>query len=297
MSDEKRIGLQLACEGLGDNLYCVPVIKRLRELAGANTRIDVFTRQPDLFRACPYVDRVYPMSDRAALESYPYQKRVVFDPKALPFALMETMDFISIPLGIGQLSFRQKQLEYFPVEQDEAGVYDIVLNTSMTWPTRSWPIERWQRLADALIEKGHSVAVVGKDVHSSADKYIKRSEGLNGCVDFTNRLSLDQTYYTIRKCGLFVTCQNGLSVLSGATDTEVIVLDQSIEWSKRAIYRHEDPHYKVTYVKGECSIYCCVSFDCPLPEESEKLKCVPSYEKVLAAVRVKLRAKGGSPAS
>ena len=77
------------------------------------------------------------------------------------------------------------------------------------------------------------------------------------------------------------------SARRGATDTEIIVLDQSVEWSKRAIYRREDPHYKVTYVKGECSLYCCVSFDCPLPE-NEKLKCVPSYEKVLAAVRAKL---------
>ncbi len=288
--EAKRIALVLACEGLGDNLYCIPVIKRLRELAGSNTRIEVFSRQHQLFRACPYVEHAAPIPDQATLDSYPGQVIRAFDSKALPFALMETMDFISIPLGIGQLSFRQKQLEYFPVEEDRAERFDVVLNTSMTWPTRSWPIENWQRLAEELIARGLSVAVVGKDVHSNADKYTKRSVGLNGCVDLTNRLSLDQTWFTIAKCGLFVTCQNGLSVLAGATDTEIIVLDQSIEWSKRAIYRREDPHYKVTYVKGECSIYCCVSFDCPLPE-GEKLKCVPSYEKVREAVMKRLPAR------
>jgi ADP-heptose:LPS heptosyltransferase len=285
--EEKRIGLVLACEGLGDNLYCIPVIKRLRELVAAGTRVDVFTRHPGLFRACPYVDKVFPMSDKVTLDAYPHEKHTVFDPKALPFALMETMDFISIPLGIGQLSFRQKQLEYFPVEADQAERYDVVLNTSETWPTRSWAQAHWQRLADELLARGLSVAVVGKDVHSTADKSLKRSAGLAGCVDLTNRLSLDQTYFTIARCGLFVTCQTGLSVLAGSTDAEIIVLDQSIEWSKRAIYRHEDPHYKVTCVKGECSIYCCVSFDCPLPE-GEKLKCVPSYERVREAVLEKL---------
>ena len=43
-------------------------------------------------------------------------------------------------------------------------------------------------------------------------------------TNLVNRLSLDQTYYTIRKAGLFVTGQNGLSVLAGATDTRIVVL-------------------------------------------------------------------------
>lgn len=292
MASGNRIGLLLACGGLGDTLYCIPVIKRLVELTGPGIAIDVFSAHPGLFQACPYVDRSFDKSDVAALNSYPHKIQTVFDVKALPFPLMETMDFISIPLGIGQLSFRQKRLEYFPVEKDQADCYDIVINTSETWPLRSWPLDRWQRLAEALQQCGYSVAVVGKDVYAPGEKTIKRSVGLQNCVDLTNQLSLDQTYYTISKCGLFITCQNGLSVLSGATDTEIIVLDQSIEWSKRAIYRNEDPHYKVTYVKGECSIYCCVSFDCPLPD-GEKLKCVPSYEKVLATVQAKLPGRGG----
>lgn len=283
MAEEKRIALVLACEGLGDNLYCIPVIRRLRELVGPAAHIEVYSRQHALFRACPYVERAAPIPGQAVLDALPYQVIRVFDPKTLPFALMETMDFISIPIGIGQLSFRQKQLEYFPVEEDRAERYDVVLNTSMTWPTRSLPIEVWQRLANELLALGLSVAVVGKDVHSTADNLLKRSAGLHGCVDLTNRLSLDQTYFTIAKCGLFVTCQNGLSVLAGASDAEIVVLDQSIEWSKRAIYRRESPHHKVTYVKGECSIYCCVSFECPLPE-GQKLKCVPGNERIKEAV-------------
>ena len=87
---------------------------------------------------------------------------------------------------------------------------------------------------------------------------MKVSPDLRGCTNLANRLSLDQTYYTIRNCGLFITGQNGLSVLAGATDTEIIVLDMSIEWSKRAIYRQEDPYYRVTYVKGNCPAYCCM---------------------------------------
>ena len=109
-------------------------------------------------------------------------------------------------------------------------------------------------------------------------------------VNLTNALSLDQTYYTLRKAGLFVTCQNGLSVLAGATGTEIVVLDMSIEWSKRAIYRDDSPFHKVTYVKGGCEIYCASGFKCVLPNPAEHFKCVPTYEAVEAAVLAKLPA-------
>jgi len=88
-------------------------------------------------------------------------------------------------------------------------------------------------------------------LQSFADQMQKHSPVLQRCTNLINQLSLDQTYYTIRKSKMFVSCQNGLSVLSGATDVEVVVLDMSIEWSKRAIYRNENPHYKATYVKGD----------------------------------------------
>jgi ADP-heptose:LPS heptosyltransferase len=121
-------------------------------------------------------------------------------------------------------------------------------------------------------------------VESRFDRRLKRSLPLEGCRNLVNQLSLDQTYYTLRKARLFVSGQNGLSVLAGATDTQIVVLDMSIEWSKRAIYRDESPSHKVTYVKGECRVYCGASTACPLPENRGELRCVPAYEKVEAAV-------------
>jgi hypothetical protein len=117
---------------------------------------------------------------------------------------------------------------------------------------------------------------------------VKRSPPLQGVVNLTNALTLDQTYHTLRRAGLFVTCQNGLSVLAGATDTEIVILDMSIEWSKRAIYRSDSPFHKVTYVKGACTIYCGTANKCPLPDPADHFKCVPSYEAVEAAVMAKL---------
>jgi len=71
-----------------------------------------------------------------------------------------------------------------------------------------------------------------------------------------------------------------------ATDTEIVVLGLSIEWSKRAIYRHESPLYKVTYVTGGCEVYCGQADDCAVP--GYDFKCVPTFEQVKVAVLAKL---------
>jgi ADP-heptose:LPS heptosyltransferase len=286
----ERVGLVLRCAGMGDCLFAQAVIRVLKR--SSDYTFDLFTYVPEVFKACPYVDAVFPMDD-ARLKAYPHQLAQLFELEKLPHAKMDTFDFISVPLNLGALSFREKQLEYFPTERDEAGAFDVVLNTSMTWPTRSWPLENWQRLADELVARGLSVAVVGKDVESGADQMTKRSPGLRGVTNLANRLSLDQTYYTIGKAGLFVTGQNGLSVLAGATNARIVVLGMSIDWSKRAIYRHENPLYKVTYVSGTCAVYCGFADNCPIPEHHGELRCVPAYEPVRAAVLAALLASPG----
>jgi ADP-heptose:LPS heptosyltransferase len=285
----ERLGLILGCRGIGDCLFAMAVIRKLHASVQGRCAFDLFTHQPELFRACPWVAAAHRLDD-AAIRAYPHGRRVLFELDKLPHWAMDTFDFVSVPLGIGTLSYREKQLQYFPVEPDTAGAYDVVLNTSMTWVSRSWPLERWQRLANALRARGLSVAVVGKDVENPADAMVKRSPPLEGVTNLANALSLDQTYFTLRKAGLFVTCQNGLSVLAGATDTEVIVLDMAIEWSKRAIYRNDSPFHKVTYVKGACTIYCGTANKCPLPDPADHFKCVPSYEAVEAAVMARLPA-------
>ena len=275
---------------MGDSLFAQSVIRAMK--AHSDYDFDLFTAHPELFKACPYVDRVFALDDPRR-KDYPHQTAELFKLDNLPHWRTDTFDFISMPLGLGGLSFREKQLEYFPTEPDAAQSFDVVLNTSMTWETRSWPIQLWQQLADYLRARGFSVATVGKDVPSVADGMVKRSPPLRGVTNLANQLSLDQTYYTLRKAGLFVTGQNGLSVLAGATDTRIVVLGMSIEWSKRAIYRHEDPHYKVNYVSGTCQRYCGRNDNCKLPEYKGELRCVPAYEPVLAAVVAALEANAG----
>jgi ADP-heptose:LPS heptosyltransferase len=279
-----NIAVILNCQGMGDCLFAIPVIKKLKQSINPAPKFAIFTHHPNLFMNCPYIDVVYDIHNSAALATY-RETINLFDLSKLPYFLFDTFDFMSIPSGLGTLSFKEKQLEYFPVETDCSVHFDVVINTSSTWPSRSWPIENWQRVADFILARGHSVSVVGKDVWNDFDTMLKKSLPLKGCVDLTNRLSLDQTFYTIKKCDLFVSCQNGLSVLSAATDTEIIVLGMSIEWSKRAVYRNENPLYKAAYVTGSCDMHCCAINACDLYGE---FRCIPTLEQVLCVVEKKL---------
>ena len=280
----ENVAIVLDCEGMGDCLFAIPVIKKMKSLLKQDAKFVIFTHHPSLFKKCSHIQSAFDLNNTGELGNY---KNVIklFDISKLPYLLVDTFNFISIPIGIGELSFIEKQLEYFPSEDDFSAHFDVVINTSQTWPSRSWSVENWQKLADFIVTHDYSVAVVGKDVISNFDQMLKKSIGLKNCTDLTNKLSLDQTYYTIKKCSLFITCQGGLSVLSGATDTAIIVLDRSIDWSKTAIYRNEDPHYKITYVKGNCDIYCCAMSEC---YKYSEFKCIPTYEQVLDVVSKKL---------
>jgi ADP-heptose:LPS heptosyltransferase len=278
------IAIILNCQGMGDCLFAIPVIKKLKQLINPKPKFAIFSYHPNLFINCPYIDVVHDIHNSTELSAY-RETINLFDSSKLPYFLFDTFDFMSIPIGLGTLSYKEKQLEYFPVEEDCSEHFDVVINTSNTWPSRSWPIENWQRVADFILARGYSVSVVGKDIWSDFDNMLKKSLPLKNCSDLTNLLSLDQTFYTIRKSSLFITCQNGLSVLSGATDTEIIVLGMSIEWSKRAIYRNENPFYKVSYIKGNCDIYCCAITDCEFYKE---FQCIPTVEQVLDIVGQKL---------
>jgi ADP-heptose:LPS heptosyltransferase len=284
-----RQGIFLQCEGIGDCLYAIPVIRKIRSQLKPGKPLEIFTYNPNLFLNCPYVDAVFHISKIDGISKGNLELITLFqiDGPAdnLNFKCTDTIDFISHRIGLGQLSFAEKRLEYFPAEEDQSDVFDVVLNTSQTWPSRSWPIKQWQMLADDLIKMGKSVAVVGKDYESVADDMIKKSPPLKNCVNLVNKLSLDQTFFTIAKAGLFVTCQNGLAILAGATDCTIIQLDNSIDWSKRPIFRNESPNYKFHPVKGNCTLYCRQSHECPLESKADQFSCVPKLEDVKSVIK------------
>src|SRR6188768_3684802 len=106
----QRLGLALTAEGMGDCLFAMAVIRKLRQSYAGNP-IDLFTWHPALFKACPYVDTVQLLDD-AAVKGYSGKMVRLFEPEKNPHWKMDTFDFISVPVAQGQLTFAEKQLEY-----------------------------------------------------------------------------------------------------------------------------------------------------------------------------------------
>src|SRR5438445_12184649 len=97
----EQVGIILACEGLGDCLYSMAVIRKMKGESRGRYRFDLFTHHPQVFAACPYVEKVYPIGDAAALRGYPNPTRKLFELDKLPHWLMDTFDFVSVPVGLG----------------------------------------------------------------------------------------------------------------------------------------------------------------------------------------------------
>ena len=77
----ERVGLVLTCEGMGDCLFAQAVIRQLKK--SSDYDFDLFTYHPDLFRACPYVDRVFHAED-PHLKTYPHQIAPLFELDKMP---------------------------------------------------------------------------------------------------------------------------------------------------------------------------------------------------------------------
>ena len=51
----ERLGVVLGSRGLGDCLFAMAVMRKMHASLQGRCAFDVFTHQPDLFRACPWV--------------------------------------------------------------------------------------------------------------------------------------------------------------------------------------------------------------------------------------------------
>lgn len=92
------------------------------------------------------------------------------------------------------------------------------------WESRRWPAENFEKTCRMLKEKwGVKIAEVGKNGWSSM-AYFKNGK-LSCCdINFTDRLSLNQTAWVIAKCGFFLGNDSGLAHLAAAVGARSFVL-------------------------------------------------------------------------
>ena len=250
----KKISVVLSCSGIGDILSSIPSIKYLYKIYGYN--IPVFTHNVDIFKNFPYID-VYHFDDYSKYEND-------FD----IVSTFQVRDNVHTRVDIRQLHARSLNIELLPEEMEleyYTGDYEsvslpnnyVVIHPVKTWPSRTWSENNWQLLVDKLIDFGINVVMIGKDSSEIGTYNIsKPTFDIKGGLSLVNKLSIDQTWDVINRSNMVITMDSGILHLAGCTDTYILQLGSSINPKFRMPYRNGRQSYKLSYVLGDCELYC-----------------------------------------
>ncbi len=124
-------------------------------------------------------------------------------------------------------------------------------------PAKRWPWESWRILAEALVERGDGVVVLGSPSEAEASEAIVT--GLRGTANLCGRTTLGEVVDVMSACDVVVSNDSGLMHVAAAVDTWVVALFGSTSpintppLSKRATS---------VWLELECSP--CYARECPL---------------------------------
>jgi ADP-heptose:LPS heptosyltransferase len=115
-----------------------------------------------------------------------------------------------------------------PTADPERPVPDLLLATAASLPEKLWPIEKWRQVISALLEKGHSVGLLGAKPSEQgkhwkgADEEARLFE--SGVEDLRGAWTLPQVVGAIENAKAVLTIDNGILHLAAATGTPTVGL-------------------------------------------------------------------------
>ena len=313
--DSKEVVLKINSFAFGDTLCATPTLRKLAEAYAKE--IIVCSNEHNIFKHNPYVK--FHINQKDFKEEY-YDQYEVFstydcvgkrDKRGIEcnYAGFDLRRAHSSDIGL-DLSPEEMHCDYYPGlvkfgDVDAQFINEnkyIAIHVTKTWPSRTWPQEKYEKLIEALNKAGYPVALVGADSPPEpglwkSDRSCYDFEDLNfKGLSFINRTSLDEAYYVIKNSEAFITLDTGLLHLAGCTDTHIINIGSSVRPKFRIPYRHGSQKYKVDFVGGDCELFCAsepkysviehgsANSIPPVPfclEGKPTFECQPSAEKVI----------------
>ena len=257
----RRIMIGLGCKGLGDILCAVPAIKMLHK--SYNQKITVLTYSPELFKNFPYVEveeiinGQYPeiKEDELFMETFEIHKFI--------HARTDLTQLHALACGF-QLKPDEMDVEFFADEYiplDLPKNY-VVIHPVMNWPSRTWPEKKWQELVDKLNDKNIPVIAIGKTSDEFGTFHIEKPTfniNIKNGVNLINKLDIHQAWHILNMSDAVVTCNSGILILAGSTDTNIIEIGSSFEPFFRSPHRKGSQTYKSSCIGGECKIFCATN--------------------------------------
>ena len=97
----------------------------------------------------------------------------------------------------------------------------VVVHTGPTWKVKEWPLEKWRELCDQLRSPGQvSVIQIGENKTAYGEK--RGSPIGAGAINWTGKLTLDQTLALLSLADLVVGVDSGVLQMAGAVDAPCI---------------------------------------------------------------------------
>ena len=303
-----KIAIKIDTPALGDTLASIPTLRKMSQ-AYSNTPLTVFTSYPFLFDNHPLVKEALPLDH----STEGYKVYTTFSPLVGKNHNLkgESVEFRHSNYDIRQ--FHAAALG-FSLTPDEMGVdlyiekpnplglgKYVMIHPTHTWATRTWDQKQWQKLVDALNNKGIPVVAIGKD-SSEVGFYNTQKPVMD--IDIKLGLNLlnspDITLYELRwmmnnETSAVVTMDSGILHLAGTTDVRILQLGSSIHPKLRAPWRNGSQMYKYDYILGSCEEFCSSNMKYNVKEWGDIMgvppqvnclankptfECHPSYKKV-----------------
>jgi ADP-heptose:LPS heptosyltransferase len=159
----------------------------------------------------------------------------------------------------------------------------VVLHAGGTRIEKRWGSDRFGRLAAALLQDpGLAVALVGGEDDRSESRLVMRvaNDRTGRLLDWTGRLTLEETAWVLARCRVFGGCDSGVAHLAAALGVRTVVLFGPGDPRKWGL---DDARHRVVRQERPCSP--CALFGYQKPCRNRPCLREISVEQVAEAIR------------
>lgn len=259
----------------GDILYSTPMIRFIKK---RSEEVHVWSCNPEPLMNNPDIDELWDLRghELPIIPHWYFDKvyRLKNDgPLVRGMSRFHTIDFFSLNTFGILLRKKNKDLILHPYLKDECRVIDlmaehglsdqnfVVISPTISWPSRTLPLEYYKELVKRILTTGVKVVLVGKEVDpgklwdsphlkSSGLKQIYPIEGnFEGAINLINQLTFMELAALYAKARIAINTENGNMVVSCTNNTCWNVYIPSVTAPEfRLPWRNGSQEYKTVVV-------------------------------------------------
>lgn len=257
--------------GLGDQLAAEPAVRFLKEELYPHDDVVVATHWPRIMAHLTGLGVTVCEQGRANLrEDTPYHLASTLPgPETMQWRIVShllchTVDYTAMALMHRTLPIdrRTPKFEVWPTDRsalatalegvDPATL--VVVHPGKHWNSKTFPVAWWQAVLDGLVDRGWSVAIIGKDQPGDPPDYLEGARGTvpvearPGMLDLRNTLELGPLAALLEAAPVLISNDSAPIHLAGCFDNHIVLVPSCKHPDHVLPYRHGSPRYRATAV-------------------------------------------------